>query len=60
MENTKKQNETANVWEVNDTERIAMEYEQFFNQADEQCFSIEGTRAMFYSQNSAADQKEGK
>lgn len=58
MKNNEKQMNATDVWEVNDTERIAMEYDQFFNQADEQCFTIEGTRAMFYGQNNLAEQKE--
>lgn len=41
------------LWEVNDTERIAMEYEQYFNQPELQCYSIEGTRAMFYADQDA-------
>lgn len=58
MKNNEKQMNATDVWEVNDTERIAMEYDQFFNQADEQCFTIEGTRAMIYGQNNLAEQKE--
>lgn len=49
----KNKNQATNVWEVNDTERIAMEYEQYFNQPELQCYSIEGTRAMFYAEQDA-------
>lgn len=35
-------------WEVNDTERLAMEYDHFFNQPNPAGYSIEGSSAMIF------------
>lgn len=39
---------TATPWEVNDTERIAMEYDHFYNNASTMASSIEGSSAMIF------------
>ena len=46
MKNTA--NTTATQWEVDDTERLAMEYDYFFNQPNPNSCSIEGTSAMIF------------
>lgn len=49
-ENTKANGNTApSTWEVNDTERLAMEYDYFFDNPNPRPFSVEGTGAMIFN-----------
>lgn len=40
---------TPSTWEVNDTERLAMEYDYFFDNPNPRPFSVEGTGAMIFN-----------
>ncbi len=42
-------NSNTTPWEVNDTERLAMEYDYFFDNPNTRPFSVEGSGAMIFN-----------